>query len=160
MTGVAQCGFAWTGPPNESQQSWPAVQQAAPQQKSLDEHVPPEHGASSQAPVWQYGWDPVQTLPQAPQLSTSLSVSTHAPSQQSWSVAHVWEQAGPPLVDELELLAEPELLLLDALVLEVFVLEVVLPPLPSLWTPPPQAESARKGKHARISVARFIMPDL
>jgi hypothetical protein len=63
-------------------------------------------------------------------LSTSLSVSTHVPSQQSWSAAHDWEHPAP--LDELELLAEPELLVLEVLVLEVLVLDVVLPPLPSL----------------------------
>jgi hypothetical protein len=64
------------------QQSWPEEQQVMPQQKPSTQSVVTWHGGVPQVPLSQYGFGPVQDLPQLPQLLMSLCGFTHDPLQQ------------------------------------------------------------------------------
>jgi hypothetical protein len=131
-------GTPTTGP-GTLQQIWPAVQQVAAQQNSLDWQVMLLQGGSPQVPMLQYGWSPPHLLVHVPQLRMSFFRFTHAPLQQP-NPGMVQLLHPPPelVLDELawpELLDEPvlpELSLPELLDPVLFVAVVVAPPAPPL----------------------------
>jgi hypothetical protein len=80
LTGAAHCSTL--GPKLIMQQSWPEEQQMLPQQTPPVLQAAPSHGGVPHLPLSQYGFGPVQELPQLPQLLMSLCGFTHDPLQQ------------------------------------------------------------------------------
>jgi hypothetical protein len=95
------------GPTFTSQQIWPAVQHAPPQQKSVPEQVAPLHGGMPQVPLLQKGCAPGHWLPQVPQLRMSFWWFTHRSPQHESPAPHVAAVQAPVVLVPVLVVAPP-----------------------------------------------------